>query len=356
VHSTTQSEPVLKQISTQAVKNKNFLYITLGDPSGVSPEVLVKCLLKWEEESPSIKQHTVLLGEKWVLEQTAKQLQVEDQLTFCESNVPLHNAWSIQSFELLAPSDFRIGNISPACGHAAYTYFTHAIDRCLASVENVSLQEGKPVGIVTAPIHKEAMNLAGHAFMGHTDILEQRTKKHTVMTIVHPKVFVAHVTDHLPLRKALDAITPERVIEVTETLWHSLEKILPNSPRIALAGINPHAGENGVLGQEEIEILKPTIKKLQEMGISVEGPIPADTVFYSAINHNRYDGVVAMYHDQGFGPMKTLDLAHGVNCTLGIPFVRTSPDHGTAFDIAGAGTVDETSMWEAWKLAKKLAF
>jgi 4-hydroxythreonine-4-phosphate dehydrogenase len=125
------------------------------------------------------------------------------------------------------------------------------------------------------------------------------------------------------------------------------------SPDIALAGINPHAGENGLLGKEEQEILIPAMKKLKEKGFPVHGPVPADTVFRAALQ-GRYDAVIAMYHDQGFGPMKTLDLAHGVNCTLGIPFVRTSPDHGTAFDIAGKGMADETSMLEAWKLAVDL--
>jgi 4-hydroxythreonine-4-phosphate dehydrogenase len=198
------------------------------------------------------------------------------------------------------------------------------------------------------------MNFAGHRFAGHTEILEKMTGvEGPVMALWHPKVVVAHVTDHVPLRVALDAITVERVMHVVRLTRAALVSAGNPAPRIALAGINPHAGENGLFGREEIEVLHPAIAKLEAEGISVAGPLPGDTIFLQALR-GEFDAVLAMYHDQGFGPMKTLDFANGVNCTLGLPFVRTSPDHGTAFGIAGKGVAEPESMIAAWNLAIKL--
>jgi 4-hydroxythreonine-4-phosphate dehydrogenase len=245
----------------------------------------------------------------------------------------------------LKSGSFRVGELSAACGDAAFRYFAHAVEECLA---------GRAHAIVTAPLNKEAMNLAGHAFAGHTEILEKMTGvEGPVMALWHPKVVVSHVTDHLPLRAALDAITVERVMHVVRLTRAALVSTGNESPRIALAGINPHAGENGLFGREEIEILRPAILELERAGISVGGPFPGDTVFLQALR-GEFDAVLAMYHDQGFGPMKTLDFANGVNCTLGLPFVRTSPDHGTAFGIAGKGVAEPESMVAAWRLALKL--
>jgi 4-hydroxythreonine-4-phosphate dehydrogenase len=174
------------------------------------------------------------------------------------------------------------------------------------------------------------------------------------MALVHPKVMVSHVTDHLPLRRALDAITVPRIKEVVKLTWKTLQATRTATPRIALAGVNPHAGENGLFGTEEIEILRPAMEELRAEGYPTFGPLPGDTVFLQALK-GRFDAVLAMYHDQGFGPMKTVDFAHGVNCTLGLPFVRTSPDHGTAFEIAGRGEADPESMIAAWDLAVQLS-
>jgi len=174
-----------------------------------------------------------------------------------------------------------------------------------------------------------------------------------IMALVHPKIIVSHVTDHLSLRKALDAITVPRIMDVVKLTWKTLLATGIPHPRIALAGVNPHAGENGLFGNEEIEILRPAMEALRAEGYPTSGPFPGDTVFLMALK-GRYDAVLAMYHDQGFGPMKTVDFAHGVNCTLGLPFVRTSPDHGTAFEIAGQGTADPESMISAWELAVRL--
>ena len=198
------------------------------------------------------------------------------------------------------------------------------------------------------------MNHAGHRFMGHTDILETMTGvEGPVMALWHPQIVVSHVTDHLPLRQALRAITIQRIKRVVKLTWDVLRRANGKDPRIALAGVNPHAGENGLLGLEEIEILRPAMMDLKAEGYPTFGPYPGDTVFLQALR-GRFDAVIAMYHDQGFGPMKTLDFANGVNCTLGLPFVRTSPDHGTAFEIAGKGQAEPESMIAAWELAVKL--
>jgi 4-hydroxythreonine-4-phosphate dehydrogenase len=318
----------------------NKILITMGDPAGIGPEVVVKCLAKINlQEDPE----PVVVGEREILEETAKALGFKIQ--FCPDDSPRHGRVKVRSMDLLRHGDFELGKVSAMCGNAAYHYFAHAVEACLA---------GEARGIVTAPIHKEAMNLAGHHYVGHTDILEKMTGAETViMALVHPKIIVSHVTDHVPLRRALDSITIPRIKEVVKLTWKTLVATRTHTPRIALAGVNPHAGENGLFGREEIEILRPAMEELRAEGYPTFGPLPGDTVFLQALK-GRFDAVLAMYHDQGFGPMKTVDMANGVNCTLGLPFVRTSPDHGTAFEIAGSGLAEPESMLAAWDLAARL--
>ncbi len=313
------------------------LLLTLGDAAGIGPEVLVKCLHR-VGPTPGIR--PVVIGELEILQSTAQALGLP--LTFAPEERAGDHDIAVHTLGLLRPGDFEAGKISAACGHAAFAYFAYAVDACLA---------GKAEGIVTAPLNKEAMNSAGHHFMGHTDILEKKTGvAGPVMALWSPKLVVSHVTDHLSLRAALDAITVPRIRQVAALTWRALQHAGVTTPRLALAGVNPHAGENGLLGREEIDILQPAMAALRRDGIPTLGPFPGDTVFLQGLQ-GRFDAVLAMYHDQGFGPMKTLDFAHGVNCTLGLPFVRTSPDHGTAFEIAGLGQADPASMIEAWNLA-----
>ena len=323
------------------------ILLTLGDPAGIGPEILVKCLARTAASGiaggPAAPVLPVVVGELDILEETASALGM--RITFCPDEDPRPGAVRVKSMDLLRGGDFEMGKVSALCGNAAYHYFAHAVDLCL---------KGEAQAIVTAPLHKEAMNLAGHAFVGHTDILESMTRAETViMALVHPKVIVSHVTDHVSLREALDAITVERVKAVVRLTWDTLVATRTPAPRIALAGVNPHAGENGLFGREEIEILRPAMEELRREGYPTFGPLPGDTVVLQALQ-GRFDAVLAMYHDQGFGPMKTVDFAHGVNCTLGLPFVRTSPDHGTAFEIAGQGKADPESMISAWDLAVRL--
>ena len=319
------------------------ILISMGDPAGIGPEVVVKCLDRLAPE-PGVE--NVVVGELEILDETAASLGLkvrfrpEGQTSRkTEGRIP------VRSMDLVRGGDFEVGKASVVCGNAAYHYFAQAVESCLS---------GEAQAIVTAPLHKEAMNLAGHRYVGHTDILEKMTGAETViMALVHPKLLVSHVTDHLPLRQALDAITIARVKAVVKLTWKTLQAIRSPNPRIALAGVNPHAGENGLFGREELDILRPAMEELRAEGYPTYGPLPGDTVFLQALQ-GQFDGVLAMYHDQGFGPMKTVDFAHGVNCTLGLPFARTSPDHGTAFGIAGKGIADSQSMLSAWNLARKL--
>ena len=317
--------------------------ISMGDPAGIGPEGIVKCLARTAASAAATGIEPVVIGELALLEETAAALKLP--VAFCPEGAPKAGAVRVESMGLLAGGDFEPGKLSALCGNAAYHYFTQAVTRCL---------RGEAQALVTAPLHKEAMNLAGHHYVGHTDILEEMTGAETViMALVHPKVIVSHVTDHVSLRRALDAITPERIKAVVRLTWDTLVATRTPAPRIALAGVNPHAGENGLFGREEIEILRPAMEELRAEGYPTYGPLPGDTVFLQALQ-GRFDAVLAMYHDQGFGPMKTVDFAHGVNCTLGLPFVRTSPDHGTAFEIAGRGEADPESMISAWDLAVRL--
>jgi len=316
------------------------ILISMGDPAGIGPEVVVKCLAKL---APKGDIEPIIIGEREILEETAKALGFK--MAFCPDDSPRQGRFKVRSMDLVRGGDFELGKVSAVCGNAAYHYFAHAVESCLA---------GEAAAIVTAPIHKEAMNLAGHHYVGHTDILEKMTGAETViMALVHPKIIVSHVTDHVPLRHALDSITIPRIKEVVKLTWKTLVATRTPTPRIALAGVNPHAGEHGLFGREEIDILIPAMEELREEGYPTFGPLPGDTVFLQALK-GRYDGVLAMYHDQGFGPMKTVDMANGVNCTLGLPFVRTSPDHGTAFEIAGSGLAEPESMIAAWDLAVSL--
>lgn len=316
--------------------SKKKLLITLGDPAGISAEVIVKSLIALgSKRALFVDKEICIFGERFLLDICAEQMGLLKEWELCCQSLPVQ----FRNFDLISKS------VLPACpsargGKAAYTYFSAAIAQCI---------EGKAHALVTAPLCKESLHMAGFHFMGHTDILEKAVQSEVVMTLVHSKIVVAHVTDHLPLRKAIDLVTPERIQSVVR-LTDTFLKKSGRGRRIALAGLNPHAGENGILGSEELDVLIPVRDKLKAEGIDIYGPFPADTIFFRALR-GEFDAVIAMYHDQGFGPMKTLDMAHGVNATLGIPFVRTSPDHGTAFDLVGKNKADPSSMIEALELA-----
>ncbi len=240
------------------------------------------------------------------------------------------------------PDTIASGQISADAGRGAYEYLCHAIDDALS---------GNLRAIVTAPLHKEAMQLGGANFPGHTEILAQRTRtEHYAMMLANNELKVILVTIHIPLSQVSTSITLARELQTIRLAHQACLHAGVEHPRVAVAGVNPHAGENGRFGKEENEVLTPAIEQAQREGINVSGPYPGDTIFMRA-RRGEFDIVVAQYHDQGLIPVKYLGVDEGVNVTVGLPFIRTSVDHGTAFDIAGKGVADPNSLRAAFSLA-----
>ncbi len=254
-------------------------------------------------------------------------------------------------------STFKFGEVQPQCGNAAFVSIRKAIDLAMA---------GEVDGTVTAPLNKEALNLAGHHFDGHTEIYATftGTKKYAMM-LADENIRVIHVSTHVPLRKACDLVKKARVIEVTELISDACRQFGIESPRIGIAGLNPHSSENGMFGDEEALEIIPAIEELRSRGFNVDGPVPPDSIFAKA-KCGKYDGCVAMYHDQGHIPLKVcafnwdketgkMQSAKGVNITLGLPIIRVSVDHGTAFDVAGKGIASEDAMMLSIDYATRMA-
>jgi 4-phospho-D-threonate 3-dehydrogenase / 4-phospho-D-erythronate 3-dehydrogenase len=255
---------------------------------------------------------------------------------------------SVECIDLgLVPADLPFGRTSAIAGEAAFRYIERAVQVVAA---------GEAQAICTAPLSKEALHAAGHRYPGHTELLAALTGTPEVsMMLVAPKLRVIHVTTHLGLLDAIERIDAPLVERVIGRAHLTLTRAGIAHPRIGVCGINPHAGENGLFGRgEEAEKIDPAVRNAQARGWDVRGPLPADTLFFLAARGD-YDIVVAMYHDQGHGPVKVLGLEAGVNITVGLPMVRTSVDHGTAFDIAGTGVADEGSLIEALRQAAELA-
>lgn len=318
----------------------------MGDAAGVGPEIIVKSLQSKELYENA---HPIVIGDAKMLSRAADVLAKDITITkIDESSDFVTNYGEIACYDLnLLSSDLTYGHVSPEAGNAAFQYLKKAIE--LAN-------EGKIDAICTAPLNKEALHKGGHMYPGHTEILADLTgTERFSMMLSSPKLKVIHVTTHVGLVDAINMINPERVFEVIRLADETLTKSGISQPKIGVCGINPHAGENGLFGYgEEEEKIIPAIERSQKAGINVEGPLPADTLFFRA-QRGDFDIVVAMYHDQGHGPIKVLGLEAGVNITVGLPIIRTSVDHGTAFDIAGTGVVDERSMLEALRQAVELA-
>jgi len=244
------------------------------------------------------------------------------------------------------PGDLPFGKLDARAGAAAFEYVRRSIDLAL---------DGSVAAVATAPLNKEAMHLGGHKYPGHTEILAELTgTEDYAMMLVAEDLRVIHVSTHVALQEAIELVTPERELAVIHLAHDALKKLGVEEPRIAVAGLNPHAGENGLFGSEDTERIRPAVKRAIEEGLDASGPHPPDTVFSQA-KQGRFDIVVVQYHDQGHIPIKLLGFETGVNVTVGLPFFRTSVDHGTAFDIAGTGQADHSSMKAALDLARELA-
>jgi 4-hydroxythreonine-4-phosphate dehydrogenase len=320
--------------------------ITMGDPAGIGPEVIMKALAQ-----PYANEicNPLVVGDANRLRKAAAMVGVKldvDSLTSAEQ--ANFGATAVQCLDLKnVPDDLPFGQMSPVAGDAAYRYIEKAVQ---------VVQSGFAQAICTAPLSKEALHAAGHKYPGHTELLAHLTgTKEVSMMLVTPKLRVIHVTTHIGLIDAIRKIEPGLVERVITRGHDVLIKAGIANPKIGVCAINPHAGENGLFGQgEEAEKITPAVEACKAKGWDVQGPLPADTLFFLA-GRGDYDMVVAMYHDQGHGPVKVLGLESGVNITVGLPMIRTSVDHGTAFDIAGKGIADERSLIEALRQASELA-
>jgi 4-hydroxythreonine-4-phosphate dehydrogenase len=325
--------------------------ITMGDAAGIGPEIVAKTLADptWYE-----KCRPLVIGDASIMERAMKlvsspqsmrklnEAQCHPELVEgCATNL------DIIDLDLLTPEKIPFGKLSAKAGDAAFRYLERANQLAL---------NGTIDAICTAPLNKEALHAGGHNYPGHTEILAELSGTNEyAMMLTAPNLRVIHVTTHIGLVDAIKRVTPERVHTVVRLAHETLVRAGIARPRIGVCGINPHAGENGLFGYgEEERLIEPGVRLAIAEGIDVSGPLPADTLFFRAARGD-FDIVVAMYHDQGHGPIKVLGLEAGVNITVGLPYVRTSVDHGTAFDIAGTGQAEDGSMRAALHAAIELA-
>ena len=318
----------------------------MGDPSGVGSEVILKAI-----KSPQISRlgKIVIIGDSFIFSKVSgfrsRFIPLEKRKSKNYSLMGLKNAELIDLGNVRR-KDFSFGKISPAYGKASIEY----LDCALGLINNGNID-----CLITAPISKEAINLAGYKYSGHTEYLKSKTGARKIaMMFATEKLKVTLVTRHLSLKDAIRKLSPDKILDAISLTRDCLKRQFGiKTPKIAVCALNPHAGEAGLLGSEEIKIIAPTIKRAKLKYKNIFGPYPCDTIFHEAIQ-DKYDAVIAMYHDQGLIPLKTLFFNSAVNITLGLSFIRTSPCHGTAFDIAGKNVADPTSMIEAIKLTAKL--
>ena len=319
--------------------------LTSGEPAGIGPEL---CLALAAKEQPC---ELVCFGDRALLEERARTLGIVVRLASYEPAAGrariAHVAGELAVVHLPLAAPSVPGRPDPANARYVLALLDRAVDGTLA---------GEFDALVTAPVHKGVINDAGIAFTGHTEYLQQRTRSaRVVMMLTSGALRVALATTHLPLRAVSEAITIDLLCEVAAILAHELTaRFAVPAPRIAVCGLNPHAGEGGYLGDEELRVIGPAVTRMRVAGIRAEGPLPADTVFVPQVLA-RFDAVLTMYHDQGLPVIKHDGFERAVNVTLGLPLIRTSPDHGTAFELAGTGRADPASLLAAVQLASNLA-
>lgn len=316
--------------------------VTMGDANGVGPEIVLKA---WRDGL--VSGPFVLYGELAALEYYNRVLGYGAPLRRVEApRVSVPEALNVIDLGLLESAGVRPGELSAAAGRAAREAVVRAARAALA---------GEIEALVTLPVNKQAIQMSDPHFTGHTELLGEVCGAGDVtILLASERLMVTHVSTHCSLREAIERVTPERVRRILELTCEAVLRLKP-AARIAVAGLNPHAGEGGAFGDEEIRVIAPAVEWARAQGWPVEGPLPPDTLFYLAVQRGRFDAVVCMYHDQGHIPLKLLDFEGGVNVTLGLPIVRTSVDHGTAFDIAGKGVASPKSFVAAFRLAEKLA-
>jgi len=325
---------------------KPILGITMGDAAGIGPEIIVKALAEkniYEIARP------VVFGDKKIMERAIEIIGADLKCQAVQDPSQAgknHGTIDIIDLDNL-PLDLPFAQVDGRAGKAAYEYIEKAVDYALKNEIHA---------IVTAPLNKEALNLGGNHYPGHTEILGALSgQKDYSMMLVSGALKVIHVTTHVPLRQACDLVKKDRVLRVIRLADDTLKMMGIQEPRIAVAGLNPHSGEHGLFGTEDELEITPAVNEAKAMGMNVTGPVPPDTVFYQTAIKKEFDIVVVMYHDQGHIPIKVLGFETGVNVTVGLPCIRTSVDHGTAFNIAGKGIADSKSMTESLLLGAQMA-
>ena len=338
------------------MKSLQTIVITMGEPKGIGPEIIIKALASSQIQDLLPESNFLIIGSGKILSQTARNVNAD------------FNPVKL-STPVLSSQESGAGNIflfDPKTGSES----RNGLEYILSAIE--FLQSNKAAALVTAPVSKQAIQETGYSFVGHTELLAQKTLSRKVtMMFVTPKLKVSLVTTHIAYKKLLLYLTSDKILSTIEQTEEGLRKYFGISqPKIAVCGLNPHSGEGKTFGKEETTIIKPTIEIAKPRKIICEGPFPADSIFYRAMQTpkgprlgesnekpsvNDFDAVISLYHDQGLIPIKTLAFFEAVQVTLGLPFIRTSPAHGVAFDIAGKGIANSSSMIEAIKLAVSMA-
>jgi 4-phospho-D-threonate 3-dehydrogenase / 4-phospho-D-erythronate 3-dehydrogenase len=334
--------------SVDGTKNKPTLAITMGDPAGIGPEIIAKALTHaavYDQSRP------LVIGERRALEAairiTGRPLEVRtvEDAAQAGDQPGFIDLIDLKNIDIAAHGR---GRVSPEVGRAAYEYLERA---------TVLALDGSVGAIVTPPLNKEALSEAGWVGVGHTELLARFAgvpEKSVAMMLASNRLRVVHVSTHVSLKRAIELVTTERIVTAARLAGEAARDIVGHDPHLAIAGLNPHGGEHGLFGSEEAEHIEPAIEQLRAEGWHVSGPMSPDTVFLRA-SHGDFDAVVAMYHDQGHIPSKFAGFDDTVNVTLGLPIIRTSGDHGTAYDIAGTGKADEANLLAAIDLAARMA-
>ena len=325
---------------------KAIIAVPMGDPAGIGPEITVKSFLNSEVLEAA---NSIVVGDKKIidkaLEITGTDLQVNVIKEVEEADFS-SNAINLIDLNNIDTKTFEFGEVQKQCGKAAFEYIEHAIKLAM---------DGKVDAMATTPINKESLKAAEVPFIGHTEMLEELTNSHDPLTMFQVRSLrIFFLTRHLSVKAAIDQMTAERVHDYIKRSYDALIKLGVEEPKLAVAGLNPHSGEGGLFGNEEIDEITPGIKRAQADGYEVTGPVPADSVFFQALN-GRYDAVISLYHDQGHIAAKMTDFHKTISITNGLPFLRSSVDHGTAFDIAGQNIASSESMEECIKLAGEYA-
>lgn len=344
-------------LMSMLMNTKPILAITMGDPAGIGPEIIIKALSLKETYD---KCAPIVIGDAAVMKYAAQQAGSElaiNAVSDVKNAKFQYGTIDVYDLHCIDMQTFKQGEVAAQCGDAAFKAVVKAIELAMA---------GEVDGTVTAPLNKEALNLAGHHFDGHTEIYAHYTDtKKYAMLLADDFMRVIHVSTHVPLRQACDLVKKQRIMDVSELIIDACKQFGIKEPHIGIAGLNPHASDNGLFGSEEKEEIIPAVEELKSKGYNVEGPVPPDTLFAKA-KCGKFDGCVAMYHDQGHIPFKVvgfnwnketgkMESAKGVNITLGLPIIRVSVDHGTAFDVAGKGVASADAMLLSIDYATRMA-